>query len=148
MDKSNPDANPDSGTGVLAQAYVPTQKQMGRLYDPYMALERGTKFEDLYNAGRRMWSGPEETSIPLDQSILYNQLCALLFNCVDLNLYLDTHPGDSQALMLYNSLGRELRTLKDEYEEAYGPVLNFGWSDAKLPFSWTANPWPWERSDY
>jgi len=34
--------------------------------------------------------------------------------------------------------------LKQEYEEEYGPLMNFGFSFSKSPWQWVEGPWPWE----
>ncbi|QZY53734.1 spore coat protein CotJB [Crassaminicella profunda] len=64
--------------------------------------------------------------------------------CVDLNLYLDTHPTDQNALMQYNTYACQIRVLKDQYECMYGPLSNFGSAQSQYPFKWIENPWPWE----
>ena len=35
----------------------------------------------------------------------------LSFACVDLNLYLDTHPDDANAVNMYNSFSKQLNVL-------------------------------------
>lgn len=60
----------------------------------------------------------------------------------ELNLYLDTHPDDAQALCLHNNYARTLRELETEYQKVYGPLT------ANYPckkWRWLEEPWPWER---
>lgn len=66
------------------------------------------------------------------------------FAAVDLNLFLDTHPGNQRALMDYNMITSELNRLKRMYEMQYGPLSNFGTSPSKYPWQWIESPWPWE----
>jgi spore coat protein JB len=66
------------------------------------------------------------------------------FACIDLNLYLDTHPSDQKALMDYNTYTLQLNTLKRQYENIYGPLANFGSSPSQYPWRWIEDPWPWE----
>lgn len=67
------------------------------------------------------------------------------FATLELNLYLDTHPLDQNALMQFNQLSSQLLMLKQQYEMSYGPLLNFGFSPSQYPFKWLEGPWPWER---
>jgi spore coat protein JB len=72
------------------------------------------------------------------------KLQELDFVLVELNLYLDTHPGDQQALEQYNWYALERSKLAHEYETQYGPLRNFGQSMNQYPKSWDEGPWPWE----
>lgn len=67
------------------------------------------------------------------------------FAATDLQLYLDTHPQDQRALMQFNQYAAELMMLKQQYELAYGPLLNFGFSQSQYPWRWIETPWPWEE---
>jgi spore coat protein JB len=65
------------------------------------------------------------------------------FACVELNLYLDTHPDDEEMLCEFNKYSKMLRALKAKYDAEVSPLQNFGFS----PFSdsrWVTTPWPWE----
>jgi len=80
-----------------------------------------------------------------DRVALLQKLQETEFAAIELNLYLDTHPLDQNALMQYNQLACQLQMLKQQYETAYGPLLNFGFSPSQFPFRWLEGPWPWER---
>jgi len=81
----------------------------------------------------------------MTQQELLNQLQQIAFYLVDLNLYMDTHPDCPQGLALYNTYATKLRELRMQYEQAYGPLLNFGNMLAKNGFDWINSPWPWEN---
>ena len=71
------------------------------------------------------------------------QLMALNFSLIDLNLYLDTHPDDAEAIEAYKDLEKEFNSLKKEYEKSYGQltpgtIKNDQWT-------WISDPWPWEK---
>lgn len=73
---------------------------------------------------------------------LFMQIKELSFALDELNLYLDTHPDDSQALCLHNNYSRSLRDLETQYQKVYGPLT------ADYPcrkWRWLEEPWPWER---
>ncbi len=68
------------------------------------------------------------------------------FVAVELNLYLDTHPCDRDAINDYNCAVERLGKLKEEYEEEFGPLMNFGYGgySDKNEWQWVEGPWPWE----
>lgn len=68
----------------------------------------------------------------------------LQFVAVDLNLYLDNHPQNKNAITDYNTVARELTNMKKLYESQNGPFCNFGCSESQSPWQWVNEPWPWE----
>ena len=79
----------------------------------------------------------------MNQHEMMHQIMALDFSMIDLCLYLDTHPSDSEALELFNDYKKECRDLKAKYEENYGP-LTMGTTNTEC-WNWIENPWPWEH---
>lgn len=65
------------------------------------------------------------------------------FMCVELNLYLDTHPSDENARTDYQCYARRLSQLIDQYENEYGPLFNFGQSSTDKG-CYVMSQWPWE----
>lgn len=61
----------------------------------------------------------------------------------DLQLYLDTHPSDKNALLKRNAFVKQLRMLKDEYDRNFG-MLSQDDSLSDFPWEWIEEPWPWE----
>ena len=67
------------------------------------------------------------------------------FVALELNLYLDIHPCDKDALNDFNCAVEMLKKHKEAYEQAYGPLLNFGMSGfVKETWQWLDSPWPWQ----
>lgn len=67
------------------------------------------------------------------------------FVAIELNLYLDTHPCDTEAINDYNCAVKMIKKLKKEYEDAYGPIMHFGMGGtSEEPWQWVEEPWPWE----
>lgn len=60
----------------------------------------------------------------------------------DLNLYLDLHPEDRNALMLFEDLVKEEKEAKRNYESSYGPLTVTHVKGDK--FDWIDSPWSWE----
>ena len=79
------------------------------------------------------------------QKELY-KLQEMAFAAHDINLYLDTHPNDSNSIKLYNEYLKQEKMLNDEYERKYGPIdLSDTNALSMTPWSWINKPWPWEK---
>lgn len=65
------------------------------------------------------------------------------FVAVELNLYLDTHPGDAAARSDYLYYSTRLKELIAAYEEQYGPLMNFGHS-ATATGCYVCSECPWD----
>jgi spore coat protein JB len=74
---------------------------------------------------------------------MLRQLSALDFYTIDLHLYLNTHPGDQDALTKYNAVVTEANAMRKQYESMYGPLTANTVTD-KAPWQWIENPWPWQ----
>lgn len=66
------------------------------------------------------------------------------FVLVELNLYLDTHPSDYEAINQFNDNAQKSMQLKVKFEEKFGPLMNFGQSYSNYPWNWIDTPWPWQ----
>ena len=79
------------------------------------------------------------------QKELY-KLQEMAFAAHDINLYLDTHPNDSNSIKLYNEYLKQEKMLNDEYERKYGPVdLSDSEGLSMTPWAWIKEPWPWNE---
>lgn len=76
---------------------------------------------------------------------LLTQISAVSLIVHDIHLFLDTHPGDAQALKDHKKLSKELQTLVSEYEKKYGPLMNFGHQSVDVENNWIQGPWPWQN---
>lgn len=67
------------------------------------------------------------------------------FVALELNLYLDTHPMDGDAINDFNCAAERLKKYVKAYEDEFGPLLNFGFGGcSNEPWQWSQSPWPWE----
>lgn len=66
------------------------------------------------------------------------------FVAIELNLFLDTHPDNAEALEDYNEAVAMVRQLMVQYEQKYGPLMAFGMTTSAYPWQWIKSPWPWE----
>jgi spore coat protein JB len=74
---------------------------------------------------------------------LLAKLSATDFYLIELNLYLNTHPNDHEAIEVYNNMVKEAKALREAYQESYGMLLA-NHSTSKTPWQWIENPWPWQ----
>lgn len=68
----------------------------------------------------------------------------LEFNLHELNLYLDTHPNDKQALTRFHELHHQVLEARKDYECKYGPLTILS-VNQKDTWVWINGPWPWEK---
>lgn len=71
----------------------------------------------------------------MNRDMLLNRLTVLDFMAVDLQLYLNTHPKDSEAIAKYNEVIKEADVVRCQYEKLYGPLCSFR-SLSKSQFHW------------
>ena len=64
------------------------------------------------------------------------------FSLVETNLYLDTHPCDTEALEALEYYNEKLANAIEKYEEQCGPL--YASSDSSAPYEWVKKPFPWE----
>ena len=76
---------------------------------------------------------------------LKRQIHALDFAIVEMNLFLDTHPHDQNALALMHRYRRERCEAVAKYEAQFGPYeVTADRVGNTEHWSWIDNPWPWE----
>ena len=76
---------------------------------------------------------------------LAEQIRALCFVKVELELYLDTHPRCRTALDYYYQIVEELKRLTEEYENTVGPLTAMG-NVSTDQWHWVDGPWPWQQA--
>jgi spore coat protein JB len=73
---------------------------------------------------------------------LKKQLAAIHMMIEDLNLYLNTHPYDQEALEARNVYVKSYHELHEQYNQCYGMLKQDDISS--YPWQWIDEPWPWE----
>ena len=81
----------------------------------------------------------------MDRDAILRDLTALDFMLVDLQLFLDTHPEDNEALERYNEILARANVLREQYESICGPLYSFR-SFNPGRWAWFRDPWPWQYS--
>lgn len=79
----------------------------------------------------------------MDRDAILRDLMALDFMLVDLGLFLDTHPGDADALAEYNGILERADALAGQYQSLCGPLYSFR-SMNRGGWQWYRDPWPWQ----
>lgn len=77
----------------------------------------------------------------------YELMCRLQetdFVLVELTLYLDTHPDDLKAIQQFNQMAMLRQQIAHDFEQQFGPLLQFGHSFSRYPWDWKDDPWPWQ----
>lgn len=74
---------------------------------------------------------------------LLKKMTMLDFMALDLQLYLNTHPTDCQALEMYNDCVTNSQIVKEKYEAEFGPLTSFR-SEGQEDWAWNDCPWPWQ----
>lgn len=77
-----------------------------------------------------------------EKNKVLHEIMALDFMAIELNLYLNTHPCDQRALMIFVNTVQKGKMVRDNYERMYGPLTAS--SSNSFPWPWIDSPWPWE----
>ncbi len=86
----------------------------------------------------------KQKQLPQDYYQRLEEIQAVDFAILELNLYLNTHPTDQAAMEQFNQLAQYSKKLKKEFEALYGALRNFGNSFTDANWSWGTAPWPWQ----
>lgn len=120
----------------LAVPYVPFQQENPKKYSQNEALSNGTLFPGLNLPFHLKVEGSSLPNTPLAE------LQALEFVTLELGLYLDTHPDDTEAFNLFKQYTAMEKAAKAAYESKFGPVCKSA-SATGSSFNWLCHPWPW-----
>ena len=113
-----------------------------KILDPYSGFVRGNMFDNLYDKYKNY--KPCDINPSNEREALLEQWQQYNFALIDLGLYLDVYPNDTNALNLYKKyLDISNKTLK-KYESMYGPLCTDSEYAASNKWNWDNSPWPWE----
>ncbi len=79
-----------------------------------------------------------------NRKALMQRIRAYDFAIVEMNLFLDTHPTDEQALSLFHMYQEKRKELILTYEAQFGPYINTVDDVKGDTFTWICDPWPWD----
>ena len=112
------------------------------LTDPKEGFLKGNLFNNLYDPYKNYKYGMLNPTNKREE-LLFNILM-YKFALTELNLYLNTHPNNSQILNIYNQYLSEEKKLCDEFEKKYGPLTTDSLNLGTNLWNWIKSPWPWE----
>ena len=112
------------------------------LADPKEGYLRGNLFNNLYDPYKNYQYGNLKATNQREE-LLYNILMHK-FALTELDLYLDTHPNDTQMINLYNKYLADEKRLCREFEKSYGPLTLDSENLGNNSWKWIKTPWPWE----
>jgi spore coat protein JB len=82
----------------------------------------------------------------MTQDNMLTKLMELDFISLDLGLFLNTHPDNTEAIDSYNQVITAADALRLKFEEAYGPLCSFrSYAADTQQWQWIDNPWPWQK---
>lgn len=112
-----------------------------KLFNIEEGFNKGNMFNNLYKNYKNY---VYKLKVNNQKDELLYQIQMHIFALKDLNLYLDIYPKDESILKEYQIIRKKLDTIKNKYEETYGPLCtNDVTSDDN--WSWNNNPWPWDK---
>ena len=82
----------------------------------------------------------------MEKENLLRQLTVLDFAAIDLQLFLNTHPENTEALAMYNNCVEHSREVRKVYEQQFGPLTGFR-EQSPNEWTWQNKPWPWQKGD-
>lgn len=111
---------------------------------PQEGFLRGNMESETYIPYKNMTYLKPNVSNEKERALL--QIQEIAFAAHDINLYLDTHPNDSNAIRLYNEYNIQEQILNNAYERKYGPIdLSDNEGLSMTPWAWIKEPWPWNE---
>lgn len=124
----------------IGMTYTPMQRRNSPRYTAGEGLDRGTLWPGLELPWKNNSSVRSVSNTPL------GEVQALDFALVELAMYLDTHPDDTDAIMLFGQYAKAYEEKKAAYEKAYGPLVKTSAGKGDR-WNWIDNPWPWDYVD-
>ena len=113
------------------------------LYSPKEGYMKGNLFADLDNQYKNY--KPAKLEPTNERQKLYLQLNQISFAAHELNLYLDLHPEDKEALKLFNQYRMKSNELLEKYENEYGPLTISSDALNATPFLWEEQNFPFDK---
>lgn len=113
------------------------------LFNPYEGYLKGNIFKDEYKPYKNYKVAKLNINNEKEEMLINIGECSFMMH--DLNLYLDVHPDDIEALNKFSMYREKTNELITNYERKYGPICVKGDIPNKIPFAWQENNWPWVK---
>ena len=123
---------------LYPNAVMPTNNN---ILDTKLGFKRGNLFNNLYDEYKNY--KPQELKVSNEREDLILQIDENRFAIIELGLYLDLYPNDTDILNKYNSYLKKEKELITIYESKYGPMTLNSPVQTNI-WLWNNSPWPWE----
>ena len=128
--------------GTNAQ-YNPINDNNLMLFNSYEGYLKGNSFKDEYIPYKNYKVA--KLNINNEREELLVNIGEASFMMHDLNLYLDVHPNDVEALRKFSEYRNKSNELITKYERKDGPLAVKGDVSTNTPFNWVTTSWPWVK---
>ena len=82
----------------------------------------------------------------MNRKELLSHINQVSFAVDEMQLYLDTHPCDAEALAYFKDCSRQRCHALKEYAENYGPLtIDTAGASCEDRWNWINEPWPWQE---
>ena len=123
----------------VINGYIPITDNNLDLFNPYEGFLKGNAFRNEYIPYKNYKVAKVDINSEREEMLLnISEYCFMMH---DMNLYLDIHPTDKEALNKFNEYRNKANELMMKYERKYGPLMVSD-SDVNKSFNWVSN-WPW-----
>ena len=112
------------------------------LFNSYEGYLKGNAFKDEYKPYKNYKVA--KLNINNEKEELLISIGEYSFMMHDINLYLDVHPNDQDALNKFSEYRNKVNNLITNYERKYGPMCVKDTGNG-MPFKWVNSTWPWVR---
>lgn len=123
--------------------YNPINDNNLMLFNSYEGYLKGNSFKDEYIPYKNYKVA--KLNINNEREELLVNIGEASFMMHDLNLYLDVHPNDVEALRKFSEYRNKSNELITKYERKYGPLAVKGDVSTNTPFNWVTTSWPWVK---
>ena len=113
------------------------------LYSSSEGYTRGNMFKNKYIPYKNYQ--PQILRATNEKEQMFLNMSAASFAAHDLNLYLDLHPQDGNALNMFNQYREQANKFLMDYERSYRPVTISSDTLTESPFMWEVQPFPWNE---
>lgn len=113
------------------------------LFSPYEGYIRGNGFRDQYVPYKNYQ--PAKLNFASERDEMMANIGQYSFMAHEMNLWLDTHPEDREALRKFHEFRDKANELIKDYERKYGPLSVSGDVSEQTPFNWVTTKWPWVK---
>lgn len=120
---------------------IPNTNTNSSIADSKIGFKRGNLFNNLYDEYKNY--KPQELKASNKREDLILQIDENRFAIIELGLYLDLYPNDTNILNKYNSYLKKEKELITIYESKYGPMALNSPVQTNI-WLWNNSPWPWE----